>query len=198
MDDDWSCACACPTAAAVLPPPPSRRTRSHMEALGVPTPAWRTWPGPTGAWAGRPVMVKARMGGSSLGMSLVRHRDDLAGAISRAESGRPARRADRGSRAGRAGHGRRPGTARRLRHLPAASHRGARGRVLRRRRQAARRRRRNRHQHPVSPARPGHRCRQRLRREAVGRPRLSLHGPRGLHRGPGRHRLDVLIRDPSA
>jgi D-alanine-D-alanine ligase len=63
--------------------------KRHMEALGVPTAAWRTWPGPADAWAGRPVMVKARMGGSSVGMSLVRQPEDLVGAISRAESADP-------------------------------------------------------------------------------------------------------------
>jgi D-alanine-D-alanine ligase len=60
-----------------------------MEALAVPTPAWRTWPGPDTAWPGRAVMVKPRMGGSSVGMSLVRREDDLAAAISVAESGDP-------------------------------------------------------------------------------------------------------------
>ena len=63
--------------------------KRHMEALGVPTPAWRAWSGPADAWPGRPVMVKSRMGGSSVGMSLVRHPEDLAGAISRAESADP-------------------------------------------------------------------------------------------------------------
>jgi D-alanine-D-alanine ligase len=60
-----------------------------MEALAVPTPAWRTWPGPAAAWPGHPVMVKPRMGGSSVGMSLVRREDDLAAAITAAESSDP-------------------------------------------------------------------------------------------------------------
>lgn len=63
--------------------------KRHMEALGIPTPAWRTWPGPTAAWAGRPVMVKARMGGSSVGMSLVRREEDLDAAIQNAEFSDP-------------------------------------------------------------------------------------------------------------
>lgn len=60
-----------------------------MEALAVPTPAWRTWPGPGTAWPGRPVMVKPRMGGSSVGMSLVRREDDLAAAITAAQASDP-------------------------------------------------------------------------------------------------------------
>jgi D-alanine-D-alanine ligase len=60
-----------------------------MESLAVPTPAWRTWPGPAAAWPGRPVMVKPRMGGSSVGMSLVRREDDLAAALTAAESSDP-------------------------------------------------------------------------------------------------------------
>jgi D-alanine-D-alanine ligase len=60
-----------------------------MEALAVPTPAWFTWSGPAAAWPGHPVMVKPRMGGSSVGMSLVRREDDLAAAITAAEAGDP-------------------------------------------------------------------------------------------------------------
>lgn len=60
-----------------------------MEALAIPTPAWRTWPGPDTRWPGRPVMVKPRMGGSSVGMSLVRREDDLAAAITAAEASDP-------------------------------------------------------------------------------------------------------------
>lgn len=63
--------------------------KRHMEALGIPTPAWRTWSGPAAAWAGRPVMVKARMGGSSVGMSLVRRKEDLDAAIQDADSSDP-------------------------------------------------------------------------------------------------------------
>jgi D-alanine-D-alanine ligase len=60
-----------------------------MESLGVPTPAWRPWPGPRSTWEGRPVMIKPRAGGSSVGMSLVRREEDLADAIMCAESGGP-------------------------------------------------------------------------------------------------------------
>ncbi len=60
-----------------------------MESLAVPTPPWRTWPGPDAVWPGRPVMVKPRMGGSSVGISLVRREDDLAAAITAAEAGDP-------------------------------------------------------------------------------------------------------------
>ena len=60
-----------------------------MESLAVHTPAWRSWPGPAAGWPGGPVMVKPRSGGSSVGVSLVRHADDLAGAIMRAESDDP-------------------------------------------------------------------------------------------------------------
>jgi D-alanine-D-alanine ligase len=60
-----------------------------MASLGVPTPAWRTYPGPAAAWPGRPVMVKPRMGGSSVGMSLARREEDLSGAIAEAESSDP-------------------------------------------------------------------------------------------------------------
>jgi D-alanine-D-alanine ligase len=58
-----------------------------MEALAIPTPPWRIWPGPEPAWLGRPVMVKPRTGGSSVGMSLVRREEDLADAITSATSG---------------------------------------------------------------------------------------------------------------
>jgi D-alanine-D-alanine ligase len=58
-----------------------------MESLAVPTPAWRAWPGPDAVWTARPVMVKPRAGGSSVGMSLVRREDDLSDAIMYAQSG---------------------------------------------------------------------------------------------------------------
>jgi D-alanine-D-alanine ligase len=48
-----------------------------MESLGISTPGWRIWPGPRAAWPGHPVMVKPRMGGSSVGMSLARDPDHL-------------------------------------------------------------------------------------------------------------------------
>jgi D-alanine-D-alanine ligase len=58
-----------------------------MESLAIPTPPWRTWPGAAAAWPGRPVMVKSRTCGSSIGMSLVRREEDLSDAIGPAESG---------------------------------------------------------------------------------------------------------------
>jgi D-alanine-D-alanine ligase len=60
-----------------------------MESLGVPTPSWRTWPDIRGLRPGHPVMVKPRMGGSSVGMSLVRRDSDLEAAIGRAEAADP-------------------------------------------------------------------------------------------------------------
>jgi D-alanine-D-alanine ligase len=60
-----------------------------MESLGVPTPSWRTWPDMRGLRPGHPVMVKPRMGGSSVGMSLVRRDSDLETAIGRAEAADP-------------------------------------------------------------------------------------------------------------
>jgi len=60
-----------------------------MESLGVPTPGWRIWPGDRAAWPGHPVMVKPRMGGSSVGMSLARDKDGLQAAIGLAEAADP-------------------------------------------------------------------------------------------------------------
>ena len=60
-----------------------------MESLGIPTPAWRIWPGPAAAWPGHPVMVKPRMGGSSVGMTLARDEDDLQAAIGLADAADP-------------------------------------------------------------------------------------------------------------
>jgi D-alanine-D-alanine ligase len=63
--------------------------KQMMAALGIPTPAWRTWPGPAAPWPGHPVMVKPRMGGSSVGMTLARDQHDLPAALTLAESGDP-------------------------------------------------------------------------------------------------------------
>jgi D-alanine-D-alanine ligase len=63
--------------------------KQMMAALGIPTPAWRTWPGPTVTWPGCPVMVKPRTGGSSVGMSLARDQHDLPAALALAETGDP-------------------------------------------------------------------------------------------------------------
>ncbi|MFB7377233.1 ATP-grasp domain-containing protein [Kitasatospora purpeofusca] len=52
-----------------------------MSSLGVPTPAWWEWTGGLTEWGDRPVMVKPPLGGSSVGMSLVRDRVDLLGAL---------------------------------------------------------------------------------------------------------------------
>ncbi len=47
--------------------------KRFMTGLGIPTPPWQVWhPGKTANWRGRPVMVKPALGGSSIGMSLVR------------------------------------------------------------------------------------------------------------------------------
>jgi D-alanine-D-alanine ligase len=63
--------------------------KQMMEALGIPTPPWRTWPGPAATWPGHPVMVKPRMGGSSVGMSLARDQHALPAALALAETGDP-------------------------------------------------------------------------------------------------------------
>jgi D-alanine-D-alanine ligase len=63
--------------------------KQMMNALGIPTPAWRTWPGPAAAWPGHPVMVKPRAGGSSVGMTLARDQHDLPAALALAETGDP-------------------------------------------------------------------------------------------------------------
>jgi D-alanine-D-alanine ligase len=63
--------------------------KQMMEALGIPTPIWRIWPGPTATWPGHPVMVKPRMGGSSVGMSLARDQHDLPAALALAETRDP-------------------------------------------------------------------------------------------------------------
>jgi D-alanine-D-alanine ligase len=60
-----------------------------MESLGIPTPGWRIWPGPLAAWPGHPVMVKPRMGGSSVGMTLACDQGDLHAAIKLADADDP-------------------------------------------------------------------------------------------------------------
>ncbi|WP_455361247.1 D-alanine--D-alanine ligase family protein [Streptomyces sp. SYSU K21746] len=56
--------------------------KQSMEGLGVPTPAWQAWKsGAAARWEGRPVMVKPALGGSSVGMSLVRDEAALAPAL---------------------------------------------------------------------------------------------------------------------
>ncbi|MFF3617489.1 ATP-grasp domain-containing protein [Streptomyces sp. NPDC002580] len=56
-----------------------------MESLGVPTPVSQVWkPGVPVRWEGRPVMVKPALGGSSVGMSLVRDETELVPALERA------------------------------------------------------------------------------------------------------------------
>ncbi|MEV6653912.1 ATP-grasp domain-containing protein [Streptomyces sp. NPDC051219] len=59
--------------------------KQAMEGLGVPTPAWQAWkPGEAAGWEGGPVMVKPALGGSSVGMSLVRDEAALAPALEHA------------------------------------------------------------------------------------------------------------------
>lgn len=55
-----------------------------MESLGVPTPDWQVWPDGEITWTGSPVMVKPSLGGSSVGMSLVREETDLPQALAEA------------------------------------------------------------------------------------------------------------------
>lgn len=55
-----------------------------MLSLGVPTPGWQVWSGGPVPWRDRPVMVKPPFGGSSVGMNLVRRREDLLGALTAA------------------------------------------------------------------------------------------------------------------
>ncbi|MFJ2775726.1 ATP-grasp domain-containing protein [Kitasatospora sp. NPDC087315] len=52
-----------------------------MGSLGVPTPAWWEWTGSAVEWSGQAVMVKPPLGGSSVGMALVREEVDLLGAL---------------------------------------------------------------------------------------------------------------------
>jgi D-alanine-D-alanine ligase len=47
--------------------------KRFMRSIGVSTPDWQVWwPGQETGWPGRPVMAKPMLGGSSVGMSLVR------------------------------------------------------------------------------------------------------------------------------
>ncbi|MFJ2955093.1 ATP-grasp domain-containing protein [Streptomyces sp. NBC_00669] len=56
--------------------------KRFMRGLGVPTPSWHTWrPGQKLKWAGATVMVKPALGGSSVGMRLVRQESKLAEAL---------------------------------------------------------------------------------------------------------------------
>ncbi len=55
-----------------------------MLGLGVPTPGWQVWNGSGVTWSGRPVMVKPPLGGSSVGMSLIKDEADLLVALARA------------------------------------------------------------------------------------------------------------------
>ncbi|KOG26847.1 D-alanine--D-alanine ligase family protein [Streptomyces viridochromogenes] len=55
-----------------------------MVSLGIPTPGWQVWSEGPAPWNGRPVMVKPPLGGSSVNMSLVRERDDLLKALTKA------------------------------------------------------------------------------------------------------------------
>ncbi|MER6381379.1 ATP-grasp domain-containing protein [Streptomyces sp. NPDC001250] len=52
-----------------------------MLTLGVPTPGWRVWSGGPANWGGKTVMVKPPLGGSSVGMSLVRGAAELPRAL---------------------------------------------------------------------------------------------------------------------
>ena len=56
-----------------------------MESIGIPTPRWRVWPDTEPVLPGGPVMVKPRMGGSSVGMSLVRDQAVLEAAAVQAQ-----------------------------------------------------------------------------------------------------------------
>jgi D-alanine-D-alanine ligase len=59
--------------------------KQAMKGLGVPTPPWTVWRhGTELVWAGRPVMVKPPLGGSSVGMSLVSDADELTPALENA------------------------------------------------------------------------------------------------------------------
>ncbi|MFD3915722.1 ATP-grasp domain-containing protein [Streptomyces sp. NPDC058603] len=55
-----------------------------MLSLGVPTPGWSVWSGGPAAWSGRPLMVKPPLGGSSVGMSLVREQAEFGRALTNA------------------------------------------------------------------------------------------------------------------
>lgn len=56
--------------------------KRFMRSLGVPTPDWQVWwPGEEMKWPGRPVMAKPVLGGSSVGMSLVRDEAALVPAL---------------------------------------------------------------------------------------------------------------------
>ena len=59
--------------------------KRFMTGVGVPTPPWWVWqPGTSTDWRGRAVMVKPALGGSSVGMSLVREAATLIPAVEHA------------------------------------------------------------------------------------------------------------------
>jgi D-alanine-D-alanine ligase len=59
-----------------------------MDSLGVPSPEWQWWTPdmPEPLWPEHAVMVKPSLGGSSIGMSLIRNRDMLPAALARASA----------------------------------------------------------------------------------------------------------------
>ncbi|WP_331740619.1 ATP-grasp domain-containing protein (plasmid) [Streptomyces sp. NBC_00015] len=61
-------------------------SKAFMTALGIPTPPWQVWNGSAISvrWSGLPLMIKPSLGGSSVGMQLVRHGDELRTALRRA------------------------------------------------------------------------------------------------------------------
>ncbi|MFD9687591.1 ATP-grasp domain-containing protein [Kitasatospora sp. NPDC001309] len=59
--------------------------KRYMKGLGVPTPPWQVWTGGSAVTCGGlPMMVKPTMGGSSVGMSLVRTTEELTAALEEA------------------------------------------------------------------------------------------------------------------
>jgi D-alanine-D-alanine ligase len=63
------------------------KSKEFMSALGIPTPPWQVWKGVRDSmvrWPGRPVMVKPTLGGSSVGMNLVKSENDLPMALAAA------------------------------------------------------------------------------------------------------------------
>lgn len=63
------------------------KSKEYMGALGIPTPPWQVWKGTPDdvfRWPGRPVMVKPTLGGSSVGMTLVKSENDLPHALAAA------------------------------------------------------------------------------------------------------------------
>jgi D-alanine-D-alanine ligase len=56
-----------------------------MESLSIATPQWTVSPDMPANWPGTPAMVKPRLGGSSVGMSLVRTENGLSAALAQAQ-----------------------------------------------------------------------------------------------------------------